>query len=265
MTGGPHVPGGGAAPPALLLVAHGSRDPRHAATVLALTSRVREAAPGTAVSCGFLDFNLPRVADVLGELRAAGHRSAVAVPLLLNRAFHATSDIPRLLAGERARRPGLTVEQSEVLGPHPLLTGLLERRLAEANGGPLAGRSDTGVVLASAGTSDPAGRAALEALAERWRRTAGWGAVVSAYASASGPDVALAVRALRAEGLRRVVVAPYVIAPGRLPDRITVGAREAGADLLAPVLGAAPELARVVVTRYRAAASRRRPALPLAG
>lgn len=269
MTDGRAPSGGGAgkpgtAPPALLLVAHGSRDPRHAATVLRLTARVREAAPGTVVSCGFLDFALPRVGDVLGELRAAGHRSVVAVPLLLNRAFHATSDIPELLAGERARLPGLVVRQSEVLGPHPLLTRLLERRLAEANGGPLRERAATGVVLASAGTSDPAGRAALTELAERWRATGGWGAVVSAYASASAPDPGLAVRGLRAAGLRRVVVAPYVIAPGRLPERIVAGAREAGADLLAPVLGAAPELAEVVVDRYLAARERR-PGLRLAG
>ncbi|GAA3867828.1 sirohydrochlorin chelatase [Streptomyces sedi] len=250
--------------PALLLVAHGSRDPRHAATVLALTERVRAAAGGTEVACGFLDFALPEVGGALGGLRAAGHRAVVAVPLLLNHAFHAASDLPELLARERARLPGLAVWQSEVLGPDPLLNGLLERRLAEANGGPLTARAETGVVLASAGTSDLGGRAALERLAERWRAEAGWGAVVSAYASAGAPDPGRAVRELRAEGARRVAVAPYVIAPGRLPDRVLAGAREAGADLVAPVLGAAPELARVVLDRYRAAV-RRHSALPLAG
>ncbi|MFE2674195.1 hypothetical protein ACFXEZ_09865, partial [Streptomyces hygroscopicus] len=48
----------------------------------------------------------------------------------------------------------------------------------------------------------------------------------------------------------RVAVAPYVIAPGRLPDRIARGAEAAGADLLAPVLGPAPELARLLLDRY---------------
>jgi sirohydrochlorin ferrochelatase len=58
------------------------------------------------------------------------------------------------------------------------------------------------------------------------------------------------VRALREEdGARRVAVAQYVIAPGRLPDRIAAGAEEAGADVLAPVLGACPELARLVLLR----------------
>ncbi|MYW08054.1 sirohydrochlorin chelatase, partial [Streptomyces sp. SID2563] len=40
------------------------------------------------------------------------------------------------------------------------------------------------------------------------------------------------------------------IAPGRLPDRIAAGAAEAGADVLAGVLGPAPELARLLLDRY---------------
>ncbi|MBI0375979.1 sirohydrochlorin chelatase, partial [Streptomyces albiflaviniger] len=82
-----------------------------------------------------------------------------------------------------------------------------------------------------------------------WRHT-GWCAVRPAFASASLPRTEDAVRALRAEGVPRVAVAPYVIAPGRLPDRIASGAEAAGADLLAPVLGPAPELARLLLTRY---------------
>jgi sirohydrochlorin ferrochelatase len=61
------------------------------------------------------------------------------------------------------------------------------------------------------------------------------------------------VRELRALGCRRVAVAPYVIAPGRLPDRIAAGAREAGADVLAEVLGPSPELAELLLRRYTAA------------
>ncbi len=57
--------------------------------------------------------------------------------------------------------------------------------------------------------------------------------------------------ALRARpDVRRVAVAPYLLAPGLLPDRITDAARQAGADLIAPVLGAAPELARLLLHRY---------------
>ena len=115
-------------------------------------------------------------------------------------------------------------------------------------------------MLASAGSSDPEAIAVIAEIAREWRHTGRWCAVRPAFASATTPTTADAVRALRADGIRRVAVAPYVLAPGRLPDRIAAGARESGADLLAPVLGAGPEVARLVTERY-AAAARRRPQL----
>ncbi|RBM20730.1 sirohydrochlorin chelatase [Streptomyces sp. PT12] len=251
--------------PALLVVAHGSRDPRHAATVAALTARVRALAPGLTVATGFLDFCAPGVDRAMAGLYAAGERHVVALPLLLGRAFHATTDIPAALADASERLPGLSVARADVLGPSPLLLAALERRLAEAGAPTGAERRSTGVVLASAGSSDPGALATVEALAARWRRSAGWGAVATAYASAASPTTAEAVRALRAEpGVRRVVVAPYVVAPGRLPDRIAAGAAEGGAEVTASVLGPAPELARLLLRRYAEAVTPPRRAL-LAG
>ncbi|GAA2449932.1 sirohydrochlorin chelatase [Streptomyces macrosporus] len=235
--------------PALLVVAHGSRDPRHAATVAALCERLRDLRPEVRVEIGHLDFNAPSVPQALTRLHAEGVRRVVALPLLLTRAFHAKADIPAVLGETVARLPRLAVHQAAVLGPDRLLTAALERRLHEAGLRPGDERS-TGVVLASAGSSDPEAIAVIADIAREWRRTAGWCAVRPAFASASLPRTADAVRELRAEGVRRVAVAPYVIAPGFLPDRIAAGAREADADLLAPVLGDAPELVELLARRY---------------
>ncbi|MFF9339885.1 MULTISPECIES: sirohydrochlorin chelatase [unclassified Streptomyces] len=236
------------ASPALLVVAHGSRDPRHAATVQALVRRAGALRPGLRVETAFLDFNLPSVAGVLDRLAAEGVRDVVALPLLLTRAFHAKADIPAVL---RRAPATLRIRRAEVLGPSPLLRATVERRLYEAGLTP-GDKSTTGVVLASAGSSDPEAIAAIAETARELRRT-GWCSVRPAFASAvtagSFPRTEDAVRALRAEpGVRRVAVAPYVIAPGRLPDRIAAGA--ADADVLADVLGPSPELARLLVERH---------------
>ncbi|MEV7413827.1 sirohydrochlorin chelatase [Streptomyces sp. NPDC089919] len=245
--------------PVLLVIAHGSRDPRHAATVHALTRRVRARRPGLRVATAFLDFNAPSVPAVLAALHADGVREVVALPLLLTRAFHAKADIPSALAEATSRLPGLSVRRAEVLGPSPLLVAALERRLAEAGLGLTpADRATTGVVLASAGSTDPEAIAAIAETAREWRRT-GWCAVRPAFASAALPRTEDAVRALRAEGVRRIAVAPYVLAPGRLPDRIAAGA--ADADLLAPVLGPAPEVATLLLHRYDEALAADLPAL----
>ena len=232
--------------PVLLVVAHGSRDPRHAATVHDLVRRVRARRPGLRVETGFLDFNVPSVGAVLASLDAEGVRDVVALPLLLTRAFHAKADIPAVLS---EAPPRLRIRQADVLGPSPLLLAALERRLYEAGLTP-ADKSSTGVVLASAGSSDPEAIAVIADIAREWRHT-GWCAVRPAFASASLPRTEDAVRELRALGCSRVAVAPYVLAPGFLPDRIARGAAEA--DVLADVLGPAPEVARVVLERYEAA------------
>ncbi|MFC9959742.1 sirohydrochlorin chelatase [Streptomyces nigra] len=241
--------------PVLLVIAHGSRDPRHAATVHALVRQVRAMRPGLRVETGFLDFNVPSVQGVLESLAAEGVRDVVALPLLLTRAFHAKADIPAVLREAPAR---LRIRQADVLGPSPLLVAALERRLYEAGLTP-ADKSSTGVVLASAGSTDPEAIAVIAEIAREWRHT-GWCAVRPAFASAALPRTEDAVRELRDLGCARVAVAPYVLAPGRLPDRIARGA--AGADVLADVLGAAPEVARLLLARYEAA---RRPVLTALG
>ncbi|GLX21186.1 MULTISPECIES: sirohydrochlorin chelatase [Streptomyces] len=244
---------------ALLVIAHGSRDPRHAATVHALVGRARSLRPGLRAETAFLDFNGPTVSQALASLYLSGVREVVALPLLLTRAFHAKADIPAVLAESAVRLPDLSVRVADVLGPHPLLVASLERRLAEAGLGLTpADRATTGVVLASAGSTDPEAIAVIAEIAREWRHT-GWCAVRPAFASAALPRTEDAVRALRAEGVRRVAVAPYVIAPGFLPDRIAAGAEAAGADVIAPVLGAAPELARLLLHRYDTAAPARAP------
>ncbi|MGW3039405.1 sirohydrochlorin chelatase [Kitasatospora sp. NPDC001159] len=225
---------------ALLLIAHGSRDPRHAATVAALVRQVRAQRPGLEVATAYLDHCAPRIPQVVGWLD-----DAVAVPLLLNRAFHAKHDVPAAL---RAAGAGLPV--ADVLGPSPLLLAALDRRLAEAglDVRSAAVRARTGVVLAAAGSSDPAADAATRAVAAEWQRSRGWAAVEAAYASASGPRVPDALAALRAVGAAHTAVAPYLLAPGLLPDRIA--AASTGADTVADPLGPAPELAALLLARY---------------
>jgi sirohydrochlorin ferrochelatase len=249
----------------LVAVAHGSRDPRAAATVTELLSAVRARAPrrglpGLDVRAAFLDHCAPSLPQALGSVPAAGDSAArepaVVVPLLLTAAYHSKADIPAQLAAAAAARPGLDVVCAGTLGPHPLLLAALERRLREAGAAAGdAGRGRTGVVLAAAGSSDPAANATIAELAARWARERGWRAVLPGYASAAGPRPADSVRALRDGGAERVVVATYLLAPGYFADKIRDAALDAGADAVSGVLGAAPEVADVVIDRYLAAAA----------
>ena len=169
---------------------------------------------------------------------------AVVVPLLLTAAFHSATDLPTQLA---AADP--TAVQADVLGPHPLLLAGLERRLAEV--GVTAGDPDTAVVLAAAGSTDPAAQQTVRELAAAWA-SGGWWGVEAAFASAAAPTVEAAVATLRSRGAPQVAVASYLLAPGQFADRL--GA--AGADVTSAPLGDAPEVAELVLARYDAALTR---------
>ncbi len=253
--------------PSLVAVAHGSRDPRAAATVSELLDVVRERARGLDVRAAFLDHCAPSLPQALGSLGSLGASSAVVVPLLLTAAYHSKTDIPARLAAAAAARPGPAVACAGTLGPAPLLTAARERRLGEAGvavGDPTA-RAATSVVLAAAGSSDPAANATIADLALRWQRERGWRAVLPAYASAAGPRPAEAVAALRSAGDGPVVVATYLLAPGFFADKVRDAALGAGAAAVAPVLGAAPEVADTGSERYRAAVSAVPAVRPAAG
>lgn len=237
----------------LVVVAHGSRDPRSAATVSALVDVVRAVEPALEVRTAFLDLSVPRLPDVLTALHGAGHRDVVVVPLLLGNAFHARADLPCAIAEATARLPRLSVSVSGVLGPDTRLPALALRRLVAA--GAEVGDPHLGVILAGAGSSHPPANAAVSTVAGAWARSHGWAGVVAAFASAARPDVPAAAAALLARGARRLAVASWFLAPGRLPDRITSLARAADpVAIVAEPLGPAPELASLVLDRYAEAA-----------
>jgi sirohydrochlorin ferrochelatase len=55
-----------------------------------------------------------------------------------------------------------------------------------------------------------------------------------------------------------VVVASYLLAPGLFADRIRDASLAAGAAAVSPALGAAPEVADVILDRYQEATIRER-------
>ncbi|MFC4062113.1 sirohydrochlorin chelatase [Planomonospora corallina] len=219
----------------LVLAAHGTRSAAGEETLAGLRDAVRRARPGRRVELAYLEISSPLLADVLPALPGP----AVVVPLLLAGGYHVHLDLPAVVA---AARPDATV--APPLGPHPLLTAVLARRLAAAGL-----RHTDAVVLGAAGSSDPAAlddvRAAARLLAARLSRP-----VTAAFASAGSPPVAGAIRALRATPAPRIALASYLLAPGFFQGRM----EGSGADLVSAPLGVDPDLAELVWRRFDQAA-----------
>ncbi len=75
--------------PALVALAHGSRDPRSSQTIGALVDEVRAMRPDLAIEKAFLERSRPGFQTVVDRLVRKGHDEIVVVPLLLTEAYHA--------------------------------------------------------------------------------------------------------------------------------------------------------------------------------
>ncbi|SED43836.1 sirohydrochlorin chelatase [Streptomyces sp. KS_5] len=227
-------------PPALVVVAHGSRDPRALSTVRALLDQVRALRPGLPVHLGHIELNEPLLPDTLAAL---GDRRAILVPLLLSRGYHIKRDIPEMAAESsvRARVAG-------ALGPHPLLVEALTARLVEAGWRTRMDeptRRTSAVVLAAAGSRDPESGLDTSRTAQLLANRLGV-PVVPAYATTAAPTVPDALAALASRGRTRVAIASYFTAPGRFATECA----EAAPWMASAPLGTHPAMARLLLHRY---------------
>ncbi|SEG55722.1 sirohydrochlorin cobaltochelatase [Thermomonospora echinospora] len=250
--------------PPLLMVGHGTRDDAGVAEFGRFVERLRSRMP-VDVAGGFIELSAPPLTEAAAELYGRGHRRIAAVPIVLVAAGHGKGDIPAAMAREQVRHPGLSYVYGRPLGPHPTLLALLEERLRAVQP---PGEQDTAVLLVGRGSTDPDANAEVHKVARLFWEGRGAGgpdqgaglmAVEAAFVSLARPSVAEGLERCRRLGARRVVVLPYFLFPGVLPDRVVAEAREYAAahpelDVrCAEVIGDCDGLADLVAERYEEA------------
>jgi sirohydrochlorin ferrochelatase len=226
----------------LVLAAHGSADPRSAANARAIANQIRHLRPGLGVRVAFCDLNTPRLADVLRP-------DSVVTPLLLADSYHARIDIPRQIAD-----CGVAARQADVLGEDDRLVSVLRERLAEVGADTLD--SDLGVLVVAIGSTHAAANARTAQVARKLKIGTEWSCTTTAFATGAGPSMAQAADKLRRRGVRRVVIAPWFLAPGRLTDRVAKLAATQGIPMAAP-LGSHRLVVDTVLDRFDGAVAER--------
>ncbi len=142
--------------PIMIACAHGTSSTQGAARSTRLRAGIAALRPGLDVREAYVDVQQPDLVDVVAGLPEG--EAAVVVPLLLSVGYHDKVDIARAVrsrAGSLAAAP---------LGPDPRLAEVLDQRLREAGI-----TADDAVVLAAAGSSNPAAQSASRS----WQRSCG--------------------------------------------------------------------------------------------
>lgn len=121
-------------PTAVVLFAHGSRDPLWRAPIDAVASEMARQSPQTAVRCAFLELTEPALEACVEALVHEGHRSVCIVPMFLGVGRHAREDLPELVAHLRQRHPELALSLRAPIGEHPELTRAMAQIALQTDG-----------------------------------------------------------------------------------------------------------------------------------
>lgn len=232
---------------AVLLLSHGSRDPRAEYVVGELVSAVA-AGTGATVRAAHLDFTAPTPVVALRALAAEGFTSVRVVPLLFTPGHHLTHDVPGAVAasGVTARMEVSVAPPLLSLGrrtPERLLRALADRLVQAGADGQI-----DALVLASAGSSSQAARRRIGSLARELERAHGI-PVAPAFASAGcAPSPTQVLEALSERGVRRPAVASLFVAPGRLTDLVAAACPDMP---VADPLGVSPAFIELLIARAR--------------
>ena len=112
---------------AVVLFAHGSRDPLWSRPIEAIAARMAALEPGVPVRCAYLELMQPDLAGAVRALAETGAQHIRILPMFLGVGKHARHDLPVMVQALAAEHPQLGFHVEPAIGEHPLVVDLMAR------------------------------------------------------------------------------------------------------------------------------------------
>jgi sirohydrochlorin cobaltochelatase len=243
--------------PALLIVGHGSRDPRGAREFHELVALVRERNPALSVEGGFIELSRPPISECVNRLAGGGARNIAAVPLMLLAAGHAKDDIPATLVREKMNHPEVGFEYGRALGIRPELLELMDEKISAVV--PEEEKEETAILVVGRGSSDPDANSDLFKVSRLFYEGRPYPMVETAYVSMTSPSVHDGLERLKRLGAKKIAVFSYFLFTGVLEERIRRQSEEFAGEnprlaiSYAGYFGPHEKVVDLVMDRYREA------------
>lgn len=103
---------------ALILFAHGARDPEWANPMRRVQAAVRSRQPDVPIELAFLEFMTPTLPECIAGLLADGVGKIVVMPMFIARGGHLKRDVPEMLAALRCEHPDVEFVLGDAIGEH---------------------------------------------------------------------------------------------------------------------------------------------------
>jgi sirohydrochlorin cobaltochelatase len=115
---------------AIILFAHGARDPMWSQPFEAVAEHLRTLRPGATVRLAYLEFMSPTLLEAGAGLAQSGAREVSVVPMFLGAGGHVRRDLPRLLETLRQQHPQVRWSLQPAIGQAQAVIEAMAREAA---------------------------------------------------------------------------------------------------------------------------------------
>jgi sirohydrochlorin cobaltochelatase len=110
----------------LILLAHGSRDPRWRAPFETFATSLKAGVGADQVGLAYMEFVSPTLADLAAEAVRDGVQHLMILPLFMAGGAHVDHDIPVQVTAVKTRFPELELTVLPPIGEHPRMIALMQ-------------------------------------------------------------------------------------------------------------------------------------------
>ena len=205
---------------AVILIGHGSLRSASGASMIRIAARLREREVAPIVEAAFLNYSRPTLAEMVVKVAAAGATTITVQPYFLIAGVYIQNDLRTLIAEVSVQFPTLTFQLAPVLGSHPALADLAQRRVQAALDAretvpATEAQTAPALLLMAHGTPLPAANAPLYTIADTLVQRMQLATACVGYLDCNTPTIPDAIEQLVATGVPSIIAMPYFLHMGR--------------------------------------------------
>ncbi len=110
---------------AIVLFAHGARDPEWALPFEKMRALIQQRLPETTVLLSYLELMQPNLETAIGNLEQQGISQVTLIPMFLARGGHLKQDLPKLIDRIQSNHSGLSVKLAPAIGEVDTILNML--------------------------------------------------------------------------------------------------------------------------------------------
>lgn len=205
-------------PTAIIIIGHGTKDPRGVSQFLALIEAIQQLDAGHRYYPGFMELAAPSLEEAIKLAVQEGHRELLCQPALLLTAGHAKNDLPAMIRKIAAEYQEVSIHYGPPMELSAEIVSLCAAQVREAT--QELDRSQATLLVVGRGTSDPDTNSQVSKLARMLEEGLGFSESDVCYYSSTRPRLPVGLERVAGRTVGPIVVFPFILFSGVLDEML---------------------------------------------